>query len=95
MDLTKCTEKITKIAENHVIVEYVLYDSKGVEIVVDKKEYGQNAITEKKTNAQAEYDKWDSMSTEDITAKKAEAQAKIDKANALQTEMDKEISVTE
>ncbi len=91
MDLDKCTKIIEKIAENHIIVKYVLYDSKQNEIVIETKEYGQTKIDEEKEAAQTEFDKWDKMSTELITKNKKEAQTKLNEVNSLQAEMNKKI----
>ena len=91
VDLSKCTKKIEKVGDNHIIISYVLYDAKDKEVVIQTEEYGHNKITEEKEIAQAEYDKWNAMDTKEIDKKKAEAQAKLDKVNALQVEMDKTV----
>jgi hypothetical protein len=92
MDLSKCTERITKVGENHLTVEFLLYDAKGSEIVVETVDYGEEHLRLMKEYAEQE--KADLIALKDkatIDAKIAEAQVKIDNAVALDTEMKKEI----
>jgi hypothetical protein len=92
MDISKCTERIRKVGENHILVEYLLYNAKGEEIVVEIKEYGQNAIDEMKTKAEEEKASLEALKdTKVIDAKITAVQVTLDKATALDSEMNKEI----
>ncbi|MHA1690054.1 MAG: hypothetical protein ACTSU7_00320 [Candidatus Heimdallarchaeaceae archaeon] len=95
MDITKCTKIIEKIAENHVIVKHVLYDSKGKEVVIETEEYGQDRIDKELEAAQVEKKVWDEMTTAKINDAKVIAESKISKITELQTKMDSKSVVGE
>ncbi|MHA1737908.1 MAG: hypothetical protein ACTSWD_04925 [Candidatus Heimdallarchaeota archaeon] len=90
-------EEITKIGKNHVVVKKFLFEKDGtkVEIREKREEYGQTKIDELKQNSQADFDKWDKLSAEEIGINKAKAQVKLDRANGLQLEMDKVLEAEE
>ena len=97
MDITKCTEIIEKIAENHVIVKQMLYDSEGVEVEVSREEYGQNRIDSEKQKAESEFKIWEDIKKDlkILDDKILYAQEKVNKADLIQLEMDKELNLEE
>jgi len=91
VDISKCTKVIEKVAENHVLIKYVLYDAKGKEVVVSQEEYGQDRIDKEKAVAQAEFDKWDKLDAEQIAKNKADAQTSLNDISLIQTSMDNSV----
>ena len=86
IDLSKCDEKIIKIGENNVELQYILYTISSEEVICQIESYGQNRIDEELI---IETEELDRINTFNKTTEAATQQLKIDKLDSIQTEMDK------
>ena len=87
MDLSKCTEKIVKIAENNVEVQKVLYGKDGKEVVVQTDTYGRQRIDAEKIVVATEKAR---LATLDTSKAISEQDDELAKLNLIQVEMEKE-----
>ena len=85
MDLSKATERIVKLGDNHVRVVLLLYTSKGEEVVVKSNSYGREGLNEER---ERETQKLNTINAYDKTSEAVEQQKRIDKINEIQTVMD-------
>lgn len=94
IDTSRCKRRVMKVGDNHVIVQYILYDTDNKEVVVKEEEYGSTRIESELDSAQKEYDTWNKLTQKEIDAKKLTAQKRVQELNEIQSEMAKEISIS-
>jgi hypothetical protein len=86
-----CTRRVRKVGNNNVVVEYLLKDKDGKDVVFDRltEHYGADILASARQSAEQKKADWQSVDATRIAKEVAACDAELAKLDDVETEMNK------